>query len=1017
MLAEAAVTDPGPSSDRPLKRRRVAREVNISTDAPSSEEIQAAHEQSAEDDHSQSAARLQTLEVSSDDEDESDFEFEDVDLDGPVHTHDVEDDSIADISIAINPTATPKRRVQTRRKPHTAVEKACRLLTHQLHVLCLLGHCMYINGWCNTAARDPALARSLTPSLKVSFRSRPGASQFEQNKAFMKALEQSSEDFSFRFVVTSSGIRKARWKDDGADDVDDDLEADPVDKAEFFRAAKTMQGSQDTGNQLFCALLRSLGVEARLVCSLQPLPFTSKSSKGSTPQKIFKPSVHAIAPDTDPEKSEASTDDAAVGSSKSIGKVPSVRRRLGQPTLTPAASAMPPTSEKKRPVRALAYPVFWVEAFNTAHQKWIPVDPLVTGTVNKSTRLEPPSSYELNQMSYVIAFEDDGVAKDVTRRYAKAYNAKTRRQRVEAAGEAGTRWWKKIMRFFRRQSERLDRDQVEDAELGQKEAREGMPANVQDFKEHPVYALERHLKRHEVIHPRREIGKVNAGTAAKPRMEVVFRRSDVLACRSADKWYRLGRVIKEGEQPLKHITSNRIRQRERTPDQDEDEEAERRTALYSLGQTELYVPPAVSASGRIPRNAFSNLDIYVPSMVPGGGVHVSHPLTADAAKALKIDYADAVTGFTFKGRQGTAVIQGAIVARQYEDAVRAVISGLEYERELERSRQRSLVALTLWKRFLTGLRIEERVAAYGDPKSGKGKKRLQGDGDDQDEDGSVGGFLLRNVVENDEELLTAGQSTYEELVSAVASGKKATPKKKKKKVDSDEEEEYMETPAGGDGFDDQGDGGFLAEDAVEPEGPGGFIADDENEDNDDGEDGPEAANYSPSRIGHVDDELGGFIADDAGEGYFIPEDGNQAEEEAGGFLPEEDVQLDGEYDDAFVMGDAVDHVRSVGYEDHGGEDENDLQMHGALRGLVDTDGAENGPVDSTENGLPEKENADGDLDAVAAGVDGEKPDAEKDVQQHAAKEDSEGDEMADDDSLVSQDPEDEDAEPDWLESD
>lgn len=146
-------------------------------------------------------------------------------------------------------------------------------------------------------------------------------------------------------------------------------------------------------------------------------------------------------------------------------------------------------------------------------------------------------------MTYVIAFEDDGSARDVTRRYTKAYNAKTRRDRVEVT-KGGERWWRRVIGMYRRSHE-LDRDQVEDAELAAKEAAEPMPKNVQDFKDHPYYALERHLRRHEVIHPKREVGKVNSGRAGSTNaVEPIYRRRDVHQLKSADKWYRLGREIK-----------------------------------------------------------------------------------------------------------------------------------------------------------------------------------------------------------------------------------------------------------------------------------------------------------------------------------------------------------------------------------------------------------------------------------------------------------------------------------------
>ena len=104
---------------------------------------------------------------------------------------------------------------------------------------------------------------------------------------------------------------------------------------------------------------------------------------------------------------------------------------------------------KPKKIHHAAYPVYWVEAFNSAVQKWVTVDPLSTSTVDKPDKLEPPLSYQQSILSYVVAFEEDSVAKDITRKYAKAYNAKTRRSRVEST-EGGTKWWKKALKVFKR---------------------------------------------------------------------------------------------------------------------------------------------------------------------------------------------------------------------------------------------------------------------------------------------------------------------------------------------------------------------------------------------------------------------------------------------------------------------------------------------------------------------------------------------------------------------------------------
>ena len=92
-----------------------------------------------------------------------------------------------------------------------------------------------------------------------------------------------------------------------------------------------------------------------------------------------------------------------------------------------------------------------------------------------------------------------------------------------------------------------DRDVLEEASFLQKDISEGMPRNIEDFKDHPVYVLERHLHRDQVIHPKREVGKVgqrpNSATAVS-NLESVYRRQDVHAVKSAHKWFRLGRQLK-----------------------------------------------------------------------------------------------------------------------------------------------------------------------------------------------------------------------------------------------------------------------------------------------------------------------------------------------------------------------------------------------------------------------------------------------------------------------------------------
>lgn len=394
------------------------------------------------------------------------------------------------------------------------------------------------------------------------------------------------------------------------------------------------------------------------------------------------------------------------------------RRRLGHPNATaynfePTASPPKPRSstyDAPKKFKESAYPVYWVEILDVGHQKWQPVDSVVTHTFWKPKALEPPITDRENCMSYVVAFDEDGTAKDVTRRYAKAYTAKTRRLRVETNLEGGERWWRKALKPYRRWMP-SDLDQIEDNEFTSVEAREPMPRNVQDFKNHPIYALERHLRRSEVlVRDATPSGTVAAGTRGP--LEKIYRRRDVRTARSADKWYRMGREVKPNEIPAKWLPK-KARPRSSRFDDGPEEEARGDDAgvpVYTMDQTDKYQAPPVR-NGKVPKNKFGNIDIYVPSMVPRGGVHILGEHCTRAAHILGIDYAPALTGFDFKGRHGTAVLNGVVVAKENEEAMRVVMASMgDLEREVEEERRRMLV-WKIWRKFLMGLRIRERVWA------------------------------------------------------------------------------------------------------------------------------------------------------------------------------------------------------------------------------------------------------------------------------------------------------------------
>ncbi|KAL5413968.1 hypothetical protein PMIN03_003470 [Paraphaeosphaeria minitans] len=641
--------------------------------------------------------------VDSDESDDGDMEWEDAMADGG-DSHAYDEPVINDISITIGDQddleSKPKR--QVRRRAITAVDKKRRLDIHKWHIMCLLYHVHRRNAWCNDRIVQATVRNVLSAKILANLVPDPNMSHFQASKQFLAGIGDLKMLWSKRFSATAKGICKPRWADTDTEirpSSDFDDFDDPMDLDDFRAAASKLEGSQDVGAQLFCALIRGVGLEARLVCSLQCLPFASAAQPSTPP----KPDTTKATIILDPFNTQSPSPPRLNASASSRKPRSRLERALGE--RHPALSAG--VAPKQRKKYHTEYPVYWVEVFNSIHQKWIPVDPLSTFTINQPEKLEPPLNSAHNTLTYAIAFDDDYTAKDVTRRYTKAYNAKTRKFRVEST-QRGASWWKQVMGFWKRKQE-LDRDQVEDAALMRKEAAEGIPKAVQDFKDHPVYVLERHLRHNEVIYPLNQVGKVNVGSSFKPNMEPIYRRKDVHLVRSADKWYRLGRDVQDGEQPLKHAKPKKGGRLSIGPDKTiEDQEDDIGAGLYAEYQTSIYIPPPV-VRGRVPRNAYGNLDLYVPSMCPPGGRHIRHKLASRAARIVGVNYAEAITGFKFQGRHGTAVVQGVVVAQEYAEAVEAIIDGLEYSVELVEEQNRTAEAMRLWRRFFLGLRIVQRI--------------------------------------------------------------------------------------------------------------------------------------------------------------------------------------------------------------------------------------------------------------------------------------------------------------------
>ncbi|EEY23186.1 DNA repair protein rhp41 [Verticillium alfalfae VaMs.102] len=661
LLAEAGAgpSTPPLAEESPRKRRRPGERPATPAAAPKTPKTEQVSEDDDSDDELEfedvpiPAPNLQTMYLDTDEEDEDDeMIFEDVPI-VPMQTSPIIAAPRADLELNLTAHRAVAPKAPERRKPITKAERDLRIHAHKSHLLCLLIHTARRNRWCNDSEVQNRLRPLLSKKVASLLKPRPNLSQFGQTESLKDGLEQIGRTFKAKYQVTERGLRRCLWaeapehleKYEPPDDMDSCIGRD-----DFQTAARTLEGSRDTGAQLLCALLRSAGVQTRLVASFQPLSFTAGGPTLPKPQTVKMSTSKAKAEEMQrlaKAKQEMAPSPAT----------PSARRRLGHPNATayrvPTMTAAPSTSRPvkiHKPLRESPYPVYWVEVLDVAHQR------------------------------------DANSARSVGKRSSVSRRRPT------------------------------DVDHIEASELEATASREPMPRNVADFKDHPIYALERHLRRHEVLKADAQpAGTMSAGSKAP--LETIYRRRDVRIARSRDKWYRMGRDVKAMEMPVKFLTKRvNTKPGEYVDDgYGGDVRDAEGTPVFTEEQTEDYRPPPV-VRGRVPKNKFGNIDLYVPGMVPKGGVWIAddsedEPSSARAAFILGIDYAPALTGFLFKGRQGTAVLNGVVVAKEYEEAMRAVKAGLSDVEAQQQQDRRATAALRMWKRFLVVLRIHERVYA------------------------------------------------------------------------------------------------------------------------------------------------------------------------------------------------------------------------------------------------------------------------------------------------------------------
>ncbi|KAI0859500.1 Rad4 transglutaminase-like domain-containing protein [Xylaria cubensis] len=578
---------------------------------------------------------------------------------------------------------------------------------------------------------------------------------------------------------------------------------------EFRQLALDCTGSRDVGSQLFTALLRGLGIEARVVANIQSLGFgwskaeeadeekqheqTNNSSKAGKPEAKTKAAKRKKAAAIKPARRQAwrSDKEALV---MDLDESDEYAELVGESEDDSSVMDVTEDVRSRKTVskfydKDLEFPHYWTEVLSPVTNKYYSVDPIVKSLVGTNRdlveSLEPrggKADKAKQIMAYCVAFPQDGTAKDVTVRYLKKqiFPGKTKgvrmpEEKVPIYNKHGKirrydqfNWFKSIMRGYVRGDKKhpiTEVDEMEEftdlkaAQPEKKEVKEG-EETLQYYKTSKEYVLQRHLKREEALLTDAIPVKVfrNKVKGGKVEEEDVYLRKDVVAVKSAETWHKQGRAPIDGAQPLKHApyraaTTNRRR---------EIAEAEAATGqkvlqpLYSFEQTDWIIPDPIK-DGIIPKNEYGNIDMFAEHMCPEGAIHVPYRGAVRVCKRLEIDFAEAVVGFEFGHRMAVPVIQGVVIAQEHHERLLEELEKDEAERARKEDEKRRKAALSTWRRFLMGLRIADRIRQdYGHldesvevfGHEGEDRKGMIADTHDED---MAGGFLPEGYEGEEEE--------------------------------------------------------------------------------------------------------------------------------------------------------------------------------------------------------------------------------------------------------------------------
>uniref|UniRef100_A0A2A4JDF4 Rad4 beta-hairpin domain-containing protein n=1 Tax=Heliothis virescens TaxID=7102 RepID=A0A2A4JDF4_HELVI len=420
-----------------------------------------------------------------------------------------------------------------------------------------------------------------------------------------------------------------------------------------------------------------------------------ESKKGLVKGKIKKESDEDsdYLPVEDPKRRNSESDDDFKPTK--ISPKPSTSRRIDRRVLSSVSSE--DTKKNRTDV--------WCEIFVEELEQWISVD-VIKGKVHSSGDLYNNATHPV---CYIVGWDNNNYLKDLTRKYVPHWNTVTRKVRAESP------WWDTAIRPWL--GPKTARDKEEDEYLDRMQLEAPLPKSITEYKNHPLYALKRHLLKFEALYP------PDAAVLGFVRNEPVYARECVYTCRSRDVWLKEAKVVRLGEKPYKIVKAR--------PKWDKLSNkliTDKPLEIFGPWQVQDYEPPTAE-NGIVPRNAYGNVELFKACMLPKKTVHIKLPGLNRVAKKLNIDCAPAMTGFDFNGGWSHPVYDGFVVCEEFEEIITEAWVKDQEEQERKELEKIETRVYGNWKRLIKGLLIRERLKnKYGfeEPSTSETTKKSKG---------------------------------------------------------------------------------------------------------------------------------------------------------------------------------------------------------------------------------------------------------------------------------------------------